>query len=322
MPTPDLFALADLATPWCLRVAVTLRIAERLEAAGGTASLAELAAATGCDADALGRVLGHLAGVGVFTRSGPDAFGLNEAASGLRDPGLRLGLDLDGFGGRMAWVWGGLLGQVRTGEVAYPNVYGRPFWDDLDSDPAAAADFDALMGPDGHGTPDPEVLPSGDWRSVRSVVDVGGGTGALLRAVLAARPGLRGTLVDLPRTVARSEPAPGLSVVGQSFFDPLPAGADVYLLKSILADWDDEPAGRILRRCAEAARPGGGRVVVVNGVTSGDPAGEGDLLMMVLVGGRERSLDDFERLATTAGLTVTTAGPAGTWPFVVECRPA
>jgi 2,7-dihydroxy-5-methyl-1-naphthoate 7-O-methyltransferase len=317
MGTPDVDALADLATPWCLRVAVTLRIAERI--AGGTTSVADLAAAAGCDPDALGRVLGHLASVGVFARTGPASFGLNHAAEQLSEPSVRLQLDLDGFGDRLARPWGALLGQVRTGEVAFPKVYGRSFWDDLDADPAVAADFDALMGTDGHGPPDPDVLPSGDWAGVRSVVDVGGGTGAFLRAVLDAHPGVRGTLVDLPRTVARA--LPGLEVVGQSFFDPLPPGADLYLLKSILADWPDAEAIALLRRCAEAARPAGGRVVVVNGVTPGDPSGWGDLLMMVLVGGRERGRDEFTALAAAAGLTVTASGPAGTWPFVVECRP-
>src|SRR5207245_2467094 len=124
---------------------------------------------------------------------------------------------------------------VRTGAPAYGTVFGRPYWEDLESHPEIAASFDTLMGPSGHGTPDPEVPVSGGWESVRSVVDVGGGTGALLAEILRARPTVRGTLVDLPLTVARSAAlfqaagvAERVSAVGQSFFDPLPAGADLY----------------------------------------------------------------------------------------------
>src|SRR5207249_9875028 len=136
----------------------------------------------------------------------------------------------------------------------------------------------------GHGTPDPDIALADGWESVRTVVDVGGGTGGLLAGILRARPALCGTLVDLPRTVARSGEvfaAAGVTdrvtAVGQSFFDPLPAGADLYLLKSVLSDWPDEPAVALLRRCAEAARPDG-RVIILNGV-SPDSAYP-DLLML------------------------------------------
>jgi 2,7-dihydroxy-5-methyl-1-naphthoate 7-O-methyltransferase len=322
----DVWTLADLSTPWCVHVAVTRRIAEHL--AGGPRPIDELARAAGADSDALGRVLQHLASQGVFAQPEPGRFALNETARALLDPGARLGLDLDGFGGRMAHAWGSLLAAVRTGAPAYHTVFGRPFWEDLQAHPAIAADFDALMGP-GHGRPDPDVLVSGSWDSVRRVIDVGGGTGALLAEVLRAHPHVHGTLVDLPDTVARSAEvfrAAGVegrvTTAARSFFDPLPAGGDLYLLKSVLADWPDSHAAAILRRCAEAARPGG-RVVLVNGV-SPDEDGEPSpaLLMMVLLGGRERNLAQFRALAASAGLAVsaTTHKPSGR--FLVECRPA
>src|SRR5207245_815534 len=163
-----------------------------------------------------------------------------EAARELLDPSLQLGLDLGGIGGRMAYAWSGLLSAVRTGTSAYHEMFGLPFWEDLEAHPDIAASFDALMGPPGHGTPDPEGLATGDWGSVRTVVDVGGGTGALVAEILRARPEIHGMLVDLPRTVARAGAilqAAGVDervrIVGQDFFDPLPAGADLYLLKSI-----------------------------------------------------------------------------------------
>lgn len=322
----DLGALSDLCTPWCVSVVATLRIADHL--AAGAAEIDDLAAAADCDAGALLRVLRHLVGKGVFVEPAPRRFALNAAAQGLRDPSLGLALDLDGFGGRMAHAWGTLLTAVRTGQPAYRAVFGRSFWEDLDTHPEIAASFDQLMGPTGHGPPDPEVLVTGDWGSIRTVVDVGGGTGALLAEILRTHPTVRGTLVDLPRTVARSSEifhgagvADRVTTVGQSFFDPLPAGADLYLLKNVLADWPDPDATAILRQCAEAARPGG-RVVILGGVSPDDPRGPApELLMLVLVGGKDRALAEFRLLAARAGLAVTASGKQPSGRFIVECSP-
>jgi SAM-dependent methyltransferase len=226
----------------------------------------------------------------------------------------------------MANAWSGLLEAVRTGAPAYHKVFGRPYWDDLAAHPEIAAAFDALMGP-GHGTPDPAVLLNGDWESVRTVVDVGGGTGMLLAEVLRAHPALHGTLVDLPATVARSAPvfeaagvADRVTTSGQSFFDPLPAGADLYLVKNVLADWADREAAMLLRRCAEAARPKG-RVVILGAVTPDGVAPNPELLMLVLVGGRGRSLTEFRVVARSAGLEVHAAGRLKSGRYAVECRP-
>jgi hypothetical protein len=325
VPNANIWALSDLATPWCLHVAVTLEIADRI--AAGITEIDALAAASKADRDSLHRVLRHLVAKGVFEEPSPGRFALNEAARGLLEPGAKIGFNLDGFGGRMAHAWGSLLAAVRTGAPAYHTIFGLPFWEDLQAHPILAESFDALMGP-GHGTPDAEVLIAGDWDAVRTVVDVGGGTGSLLAEILRAHPGVRGTLVDLPATVARSRAvfqkagvADRATAAGQSFFDPLPAGADLYLLKSVLSDWADREALAILRRCAEAARPAG-RVVLLNGV-SPDEAGapSPSLLMMVLVGGKDRTLSEFRQLARAAGLDVRAAGRHASGRFIVECVP-
>jgi SAM-dependent methyltransferase len=318
----DLGALSDLCTPWCIHVAATLGIADHI--AAGKDQIGDLAAAAGCDPYVLHRLLTHLVGKGVFEEPVPGRFALNQAARGLLDPMLRIGLDLDGIGGRMAHAWSTLLSYVRTGAPAYHERFGLPFWEDLDAHPDIAASFDALIGPTGHGTPEPDFEITGGWNSVRSVVDVGGGTGAMLAEVLRRRPQVHGTLVDLPRTVARSAAtfqaagvAERVTTVGQSFFDPLPAGADLYLLRGILNDWPDREATAILRRCAEAARPAG-RVVVLKGIND---APGGLSIEMVLVGGKQRTVAEFRELAREAGLEILAAGRQPSGYYVMECGP-
>lgn len=321
----DLWSVADLSTPWALHVAVTLRVPQHL--AAGVDRIDQLAGAAGADRAALLRVLRHLVAKGVFEEPETGRFALNGAARQLLDPGAQAGFDLDGFGGRMARSWSTLLDAVRTGRPAYHEIFGRPFWDDLDAHPQIAESFDALMGP-GHGAPDPDVLPDpAAWVEIRSVVDVGGGTGSLLAEILRSHPEVRGTLVDLPRTVARSAEvfaaagvADRATAAGQSFFDALPSGGDLYLLKSVLSDWPDAEALAILKRCAEAMSPRS-RLILVNGVNPGERA-DPSLLMLVLAGGGDRTLAEFETLARAAGLAVAAAGRNAAGRFLVECRRA
>jgi hypothetical protein len=304
-------------------VVVTLRIADHL--AAGITQIDDLATAACAHSESLCRVLRHLVGKGLFAEPAPGEFALNDAARALLEPGARLGFDLDGIGGRMARAWSTLLTAVETGAPAYDEIFGRPFWDDLAAHPRVGADFDALMGPEGHGPPRADIGLTGGWGAIRTVVDVGGGTGSLLAAILQAHPTIRGTLVDLPSTVARSATileaagvADRVTVVGQSFFDPLPAGADLYLLSKVLGDWPDREAIAILTRCAEAARPDG-RVVALGGVSGSEPP-EPELLMMVLVGGKDRTVAEFQALAAAAELEVVAAGRNWAGRFMVECR--
>jgi len=350
--TVDLQGMLDLTTPWCLRVAATLRIPEHI--AAGRAGIAEIAAAAGCDLDALHAVLGHLVSRGVFTEESPGRFACNRAAGQLA--GIPF-LDLDGIGGRMAHTWGTLLDYVRTGQPAYQQVFGRPFWEDLAAHPRIAEEFDTLMGPAGHGVPDFDIELSGGWKDIRTVVDVGGGTGAMLASLLRRHPQATGILVDLPGTVGRAGEiiesfgvAGRMTVRGQSFFDPLPGGADLYLLKSVLNDWPDEPTVAILRRCAEAAQPGRaarasqpgraarasqpGRaaqapqpatpstpaIAILGGVSAEEsPRSLG--IDMLVTGGKTSTLSEFTELARQAGLEVAAARTQASGRFVVECRP-
>jgi SAM-dependent methyltransferase len=183
------------------------------------------------------------------------------------------------------------------------------------------------MGPAGHGPSDPAILPHpAEWDAIRTVVDVGGGTGSLLAEILRAHPHLHGILVDLPRTIARSAETfrtagveDRVRTVGQSFFDPLPAGADLYLLKSVLDDWPDPEATAILKRCADAARPAG-RVLFLTNAGPGEPASP-ELLMLVLVGGRGRAIDEYRVMTRNAGLDLRSVTRVPSGRYVVDCRP-
>jgi 2,7-dihydroxy-5-methyl-1-naphthoate 7-O-methyltransferase len=328
----NLEQMLDLATPWCLMVAATLRIPGLI--AEGHHEISDLATAAGCDRDALHAVLGHLASRGVFREHALGRFDNNRAGERLAEQ--RRFLDLESIGGRMARTWGTLLDYVRTGQPAYQKLFGRPFWADLAAHPEIAADFDALMGPAGHGVPDFDIELTGGWDPIRTVVDVGGGTGAMLASLLRRHPHARGILVDFPGTLVRATEllasagvADRVTLNAQSFFDPLPAGADLYLLKSVLNDWPDEETVAILRRCAEAARTTAsaeaarpeGSVAVLGGVSPDDaPRSLG--IDMLVAGGKTSTITQFTDLARRAGLEILAAGRQASGRYVVECRPA
>jgi len=320
--TKRLYELTDLITPMAIRVAATLRLADRI--AAGTTTLPELAADVDADPDALGRLLRYLAARGVFAEPEPGRFALTSSAEPLRDDHpdqIRTPLDLTGAMGRAALASSTLLDVVRTGKPGYPMVHGRDFWADLASDPGLTASFDATMtGSLAWRAPWPTAQ---DWSETQHVVDVGGGTATLLIALLQAHPHLQGTLVELPATATAAKQAlaeAGLSgrcdVVAGSFFDPLPPDADVYLLNSIVHNWNDTDATAILRRCAQAAGPKG-RVLLGERITTADQDQQTftystylDLSMLILFSGRERTLEDFAALTNTAGLKITSVTAA------------
>lgn len=328
----DLAALADLVTPWAIRVAATLRLADHITA--GHTALPDLARAAGADPDALRRMLRVLTGRGVFSEPAEDTYALTPAAELLKDSGafgLRAWYDLDGMGGRMDQAFGRLLDTVRTGEPAYPLVHGRSLWQDTLDDPALARSYADLMAAHTRFAA-PEVVAAYAWPERGHVVDVGGGSGSLLARLLTARPALRGTLLDLPEAAEEAHKALSAAGLGTrasvhpgSFFDPLPAGADLYLLTWVLHDWSDEEAERILRRCAEAAGEDGRVLVVENLATDGrraDVAAAMDLRLLVLFGGRERTPRQLDDLVTRAGLRVTGRHVTGTGIHVVTCAHA
>ncbi|ATL68743.1 methyltransferase [Nocardia terpenica] len=319
-----LWAAADLVTPMAIRVAATLRLADHI--AAGTRTAEALAATVRADRDALRRVLDHLVTAGVLVRAA-NVYDLTPLGEHLRDDdpsGVRPWLDLEGAVGRADLCFAELLHTVRTGEPAFPRRFGRPFWDDLAADSELSASFDALMG--SRLTADlPAIAAAYPWGALGHVVDVGGGNGALLIAILRAHPELRGTVVDLPAPVANARKAFTAAGLGDradavpgSFFDPLPVGADGYLLSGVIHDWDDEDATRILRRCADAVARRG-VVLVVDHIGDPERSGvdtEGDLRMLCYVRGRERTLPELGELAKSVGLRVNVVISAGSRSIV------
>ena len=323
----SLWAIADLATPLAVRVVATLRIADQITRGPRTGQ--ELAEAANVNSDALDRVLRHLTKAGLFSRDESGRYSLTARGDELRDDhptGTRARLDIESAIGRADLSFVQLLHSVRTGEAGFPVQFGRAFWDDMSADPARTASYDAQMGFD-VAADAPDMVSAYDWGSLGHVVDVGGGNGALLIALLTAHPALRGTVFDQPATAEAAREAlkaagfgDRADVVAGSFFDPLPPGADGYLLSAIIHDWDDEAAVRILRRCAEAAGPEAPVFVVEKIGADGESLRtEMDLRMLVYFGGKERSAAELEILAARAGLRVVRVHPAGKLA-VVELR--
>jgi hypothetical protein len=341
-PEPAARAMRLLTGAWIARavqVATLVGVPDAL--ADGPLPLAELAARTGTRPDPLYRVLRALATVGVVAEEAGDAGGT--PADGTPDPRFRLAdvgtclrSDVPGSLGPFAvmsgsdWVWrswGAMEHTLRTGETAFDSVFGSPLFDYYAGHPDAAAVGAAGLTSRSAAEND-AILAACDLGAARRIVDVGGGEGTLLRAVLRAHPGTTGVLLEMPhvvefarRAVAGAPEAGRAEFVAGDFFAEVPGGGDVYLLKKVLHDWADEPAAAILRS-VRAALPEGARLLVVEHVVL--PGNEPsfakllDLLMLVYAGGRERSEAEFRLLLATAGLTLTRVVPTAAAVSVLE----
>lgn len=314
-----IWELADLITPMAVRTAAHLRLADHLAEAPRTAP--QLAGLTATDEDALTRLLAHLVHIGVLERSG-DRYGLTALGDPLRDDhpdGFRAFADPASMIGRGDLAFVHLPHSVKTGEAAYPRLYGADFWTDAQ---VQADDYDRQMGLDISGDA-PDVADAFDWGSLGHVVDVGGGDGTLLEFLLDRFPALTGQVFDQPATAATAARrlerfGDRASAVAGSFFDAVPAKAGGYLLTAIVHDWDDAHAVAILEKVAEAAGPGG-RVFVVEKVT-GDRVGTGmNLRILVYMKGKERGVTELAALGQAAGLDHVATHASGAMS-VVEFR--
>jgi SAM-dependent methyltransferase len=291
------FLRGALATR-ALAIAADLRIADAL--ADGPRPVAELARDVGADADALHRYLRALASDGVFAEEERGVFHNTPASELLRRDGW------DDFAHLFGGIWHRAAGELdASGEPTFPRLFDREFWGWLAENPNERAAFDRAMVQGWERRV--ERLAGLDWRGNETVVDVGGGNGSLLVELVRRHPDLRGIVFDLPETI-RDEATFGerIEFVAGDFFERVPPG-DVYVLSTILHDWDDERADAILGTI-RAAAPGGARLLVIDAVVppGNEPHGAKwlDLLMLALFGGRERDETRWRELLAGADWTI------------------
>ncbi len=299
--------------------------------AAGPKTAAELAVTTETHPRSLRRMLRGLAAWG-FLSERPDG---RYAATPISDmfrvdkPGLRNMAIMLGEEGYQAW--GELMFTLRTGKPAFDHVFGKARWEHLAGNPEAAESFNTAMVELSNRISGAFVAAY-DFAGVRTVVDVGGGNGAMLIGVLRAHPHLTGTLFDLPQglfgareKLAAAGLADRVTVSEGSFFDEVPTGADLYMLKSIIHDWDDERALAILKTCRRAMHANAKLVLVerelpdrIDNPASALPTVMSDLHMMVVLGGAERTNSEYADLLAGADLRGTRVIPTGTEFYVVE----
>jgi SAM-dependent methyltransferase len=315
-----------------LALAARLRLADGL--AQGPRSADELAAATATHAPSLRRVMRLLASVGVFEEGEDGRFSLTPLGDLLREdaPGsMRASVTL--FAGPdIQDGWRELEYCVRTGQPHFRK--DRPDADPftaMTQNPEAAANFDKAMATFAPQTA-AAVAAAYDFSAFGTLMDVGGGNGALLLGILRANPKLRGVVFDQPHVAERARKnvteaglADRCRVVGGSFFEALPAGADACLLKHVIHDWNDADAARILARCREALPPDG-RLLIVEGLyparidrsLASRGAAANDVNMLVCTGGRQRSEAEFAALFEAAGLRLHRIVPTLGMVSVIE----
>ena len=297
-----------------ITTAAQLGVADAL--AGGPLSVDELAARVGADADALRRLLRALIGRGIFRHRRDGRYELNSLADTLRSdaPISMAGAALFTGSKEQRERWSLLVDSVRTGKSIVPAMHGKEGFDYLAEEPGHAELFNRFMTSITQMTV-ATVVAGYNFGAYRTIVDVGGGQGTQLAAILAAAPGSRGVLYDLARVV---ETAPSVlheynvadrvRIAEGSFFDGVPNGGDAYILKNIVHDWTDEKALQILRNVRTAAGPRT-KILLVEMVVRehnrDSPGNWADLEMLLNLGSRERTADEYRELLSQAGFRMT-----------------
>ena len=301
--------LAGVATTYSIYAAAKLGIADLLT--DGPRTTEELASLAAVDPPSLYRLLRALASVGVFTEIAPATFALTSIAERLKTDAPDSLRAWAIFTGEIAVrCWGELMHSLRTGHTAFESVFGRSVFEHLEAHPDDAAVFDDHQAQGGlalHAA----VAAAYDFGAIHTIVDVGGGNGSLVAAILKRHPGVRAAIFDLPHVIERARAAadPTLNsrcdYVAGSFFDTIPPGADAYMLSRVLHDWDDDRAATILANCRRAMHAGARLLVIERLVPHGNEPHESkfmDLNMLIITGGRERTEHEYRALFERSGL--------------------
>lgn len=306
-------------------VAADLGIADIL--AKGPLTADQLAGRTDSHGASLYRVLRALASVGIFAEDAAGRFSMTPLAEPLRSdvPGSQRARAIM-MGAEFHQAWGELLHSARTGEAGFVKRYGQSFFQHMEKHPDRHAIYDRVMTAV-HGAESEPMVDAYDFSTFSTVVDVGGGNGSLLAAVLRRNPAVRRILFDLPAVADRSREVVAswggdgrCEVVGGDFFRSVPPGADAYVLRHVIHDWQDGDSVAILRNCREAMSPRGKVLLVEYVIPKGNEPSLGKWLdlMMLVVEGRERTRDEYERLYSQAGLKLERVVPTSAGVSVIE----
>jgi hypothetical protein len=331
---PQMAMLKMISGFWISRsiyVAAKLGIPDLLQEGAKTAE--ELAQATGTHARSLYRVLRALASVGVFSEEDGGRFALTPLSTVLQTntPGSIRWFTISELGEEHYPAWGDLMHSVKTGGIAFDHVFGMDVWEFFQKNPDNARLFnDSMSGMT--AAANEAIMSQYDFSSFKKIVDIGGGHGGLIISILKANPELRGVLFDSPSVAEgarqRLESAwltNRCESVAGDFFKSVPTGADGYILKWIIHDWDDERATAILRNIRDAIT-GDGKLLVVDVVIP--PGSEPhfgkfiDLNMLVMTGGHERTEQEFRQLFATSGFNLNRVVRTESPFSIVEGMPA
>ena len=298
----------------------------------GAKSSEELARATGAHPPSLRRLMRALVTIGICREHRDGSYELTPMGSLLRADVVDSLRSWTLYWGGSQWsIWGNLLHSVMTGENSTKLITGIEAFDRLEADPEAAAVFNRAMV-ELTRLDSATVVRAYDFSAMKRIVDVGGGYGELLAAILRANPAARGVLFDRPhaiengrRNLATAAVADRCEFVAGDFFDSIPGGADAYVLKSVIHDWDDERSKVILQNCGRAMHEHA-RLLLVERIVPLQLAASaahraiarGDLNMLVGLGGQERREDEYRALLSATGLQVKAVLPAGPTFSIIE----
>lgn len=319
---------ADYVIPFAVRVLGDFGIAD--EFAAGPRPAADVAASLGLHADAVERVLRALTVRDIMREVEPGVFALAPMAEFMRGDHPH---SLQGTFPLMpddVHAWAHTADSIRTGRTGFAQVHGADYYDYFVDKPEECARFDRSVQTL-HLLMVRTLLPAYPWGEIRHLLDVGSGNGAFTAELLARHPGMRATLFDLPHVIGRARDeldragvADRAVTVGGDFFTEVPAGADAYLLKTILHDWDTPRARRVVEVVARAMGPGSRMLVLESVPLPGDAYDLGkvmDIKQLVLFGGHARTRDELAGLFEAAGLRMTALIRTPTL-VIVEARPA
>jgi hypothetical protein len=309
-------------------VAAKLGIADLL--ADCPKSYEEIANATGCDRSSVFRLMRALAGLGVVAME-DHLFRLTEVGASLQSdmPGSLRAMILT-LGEEHYHAWGQLLHSIQSGRPAFDRVFNAPLFEHFQGNTAAGDTFNDAMTEFTRQAALAVVAAYDFPPSIGTVVDVGGGQGALIGTILRSNPQMVGTIFDLPGVVVKASEhlADGIEdrcrVIAGNFFESVPPGAEVYLLKNVLHDWDDDSALAILKNCRRAMN-GAGRLLVIEVILPESPESTfGNLLdlnMLVMSGGRERTEAQYRRLLAASSFRLTRVIPTMAPICIIEAIP-